>query len=62
MSNQTSDIKVIETIVKILPEMTDSEKSYLLGFGDGLSTAKHGWQSTEKQSSFEPCDDIVMFG
>lgn len=31
------EIKIIETLGKIIPNLSESEKSYLLGLGEGMA-------------------------
>lgn len=32
----TEDLKILETIREALPDMSEAQKSYLMGFGEGV--------------------------
>lgn len=35
-----NEMKIMRTFMRILPELTEKQKSYLLGYGDGIISAR----------------------
>lgn len=45
--------KILETIAKAVPEMSEFDKGYLLGIGEGIASKKEGEKENEKGSDID---------